>query len=582
MVQAEIDKNTDPKSLQVNSSYNTITSLLNQMVGGTMLVLPLLFNQNGIIGGFFNMMITGIIEWRANLIYIDHFKEKEFDYQDTILRILGPKYEKLFKWVKWLYLFFIIMIYFYMIVLQLYDVFLFFFEISHLSTDYFVPPTDKNQFVFDRFSIPYMTLISFAICFGLVSLKNLSFLIVIAGYGVWTIISFVVFILIVFFDQLFSNKNFAHDVSDITLFSWDIGKLAGTGAMAFAVHINTASGVKCNKNQNNNKRDVSIVYLCGFLIYEIIGVLGALGIKSMGCDIESANTITDCFSSTNVATLLVIIIYVSHLISAFPIYYKLSRDGLLVLLFGEKEVSQKTKQMIDIGTLTLFAIIANIPKLSPDDIMSLNGSVCCFFYVYLIPLMMDFQCYHGGNKLMMKIKRSLSTAGFIHGDNRPRFLSTKEQQLKLQHYNEEFERERFLSQAQDKQKVLENAKLNLDSENQQSLISNDEKRQRELDEERQQIEKLKEEAKNKNIDEIQQTEEQIKEERERRGEDKDDEHFEIGRKYSCNNHDEDESNKTAKVIIYSIIGLIGLAILLYEIVIVTEQLIKSFYKKQNE
>lgn len=93
-----------------------------------------------------------------------------------------------------------------------------------------------------------MTLISFVICYGLVSLKNLSFLIVIAGYGVWTIISFVAFIVVFFFYELIGNHDFFHNVSDITLFSWDIGKLAGTAAMAFAVHINTASGVKCNKN----------------------------------------------------------------------------------------------------------------------------------------------------------------------------------------------------------------------------------------------------------------------------------------------------------------------------------------------
>lgn len=34
MVQADIDPNADPKSLQVNSSISTIGSLINQMVGG--------------------------------------------------------------------------------------------------------------------------------------------------------------------------------------------------------------------------------------------------------------------------------------------------------------------------------------------------------------------------------------------------------------------------------------------------------------------------------------------------------------------------------------------------------------------
>jgi len=54
--------------------------MVNQMVGGTMLVLPLLFTDNGLIGGFINMGITGLISMWANVIYIDHLKPKEFDF----------------------------------------------------------------------------------------------------------------------------------------------------------------------------------------------------------------------------------------------------------------------------------------------------------------------------------------------------------------------------------------------------------------------------------------------------------------------------------------------------------------------
>lgn len=45
-----------------------------------MLVLPLLFSMNGIIGGSLNLLITGIISTKANLIYVDHLKEKEMDF----------------------------------------------------------------------------------------------------------------------------------------------------------------------------------------------------------------------------------------------------------------------------------------------------------------------------------------------------------------------------------------------------------------------------------------------------------------------------------------------------------------------
>lgn len=120
---------------------------------------------------------------------------------------------------------------------------------SEKAEKYYVPTKEENQFVFDRFSIPYMTFITFALCWFMVSIKELSFLVKIAGYGVWTIISFCVFIVYVFFNSMFIHgvDNWSHNVSNIEIFTMNMGGLAGTGAMAFAVHINSASAAKCNK-----------------------------------------------------------------------------------------------------------------------------------------------------------------------------------------------------------------------------------------------------------------------------------------------------------------------------------------------
>lgn len=49
-----------------------------------MLVLPLLFSNIGIIGGAMVMFVTGTISCKANLIYIEHFKPSEIDYQNSI------------------------------------------------------------------------------------------------------------------------------------------------------------------------------------------------------------------------------------------------------------------------------------------------------------------------------------------------------------------------------------------------------------------------------------------------------------------------------------------------------------------
>lgn len=45
--------------------------------------------------------------------------------------------------------------------------------------------------------------------------------------------------------------------------------------------------------------------------------------------------------------------------------------------------------------------------------MSINGAVCCFFFIYLIPIVMHIKCYKGNNTLLKKAKRSLSIIGII-------------------------------------------------------------------------------------------------------------------------------------------------------------------------
>lgn len=52
--------------------------------------------------------------------------------------------------------------------------------------------------------------------------------------------------------------------------------------------------------------------------------------------------------------------------------------------------------------------IKSIPGLKPDDITNFNGALCCFFFVYLIPIVMHLVCYHGKNSFLRKLQRKVS------------------------------------------------------------------------------------------------------------------------------------------------------------------------------
>lgn len=80
-----------------------------------MLVLPILFYYNGLIGATLNMTITGIISCKTCMMYIDHLKPKEQDYNESIIRILGKRYETLYRVSKGCYLILLVLTYFLLI-----------------------------------------------------------------------------------------------------------------------------------------------------------------------------------------------------------------------------------------------------------------------------------------------------------------------------------------------------------------------------------------------------------------------------------------------------------------------------------
>jgi hypothetical protein len=80
-------------------------------------------------------------------------------------------------------------------------------------------------------------------------IKDFVLLVKIASYGILSIISYCIFIIYVFATNMSSSDGYREYAKEhpITLFSWDIGSLAGVAALAFTVHVNSASVIRCNR-----------------------------------------------------------------------------------------------------------------------------------------------------------------------------------------------------------------------------------------------------------------------------------------------------------------------------------------------
>ena len=88
----------------LNPSWSTIFTLVNSMIGGTMLTLPILFRTSGILTGLLVLFVSGIISYKTCRIYVLHMSEAENSIEETIKRLLSRKWENFFKGLTGIYL----------------------------------------------------------------------------------------------------------------------------------------------------------------------------------------------------------------------------------------------------------------------------------------------------------------------------------------------------------------------------------------------------------------------------------------------------------------------------------------------
>ena len=63
----------------------TIVAIMNGMIGGTILVLPLLFMSAGILPSIISLVLIGLVNYISSKICIDHLAD-DADLPDTLNR----------------------------------------------------------------------------------------------------------------------------------------------------------------------------------------------------------------------------------------------------------------------------------------------------------------------------------------------------------------------------------------------------------------------------------------------------------------------------------------------------------------
>lgn len=111
----------------------------------------------------------------------------------------------------------------------------------------------------------------------------------------------------------------------------------------------------------------------------------------------NAQTIIDCFPNGSWQPLIVSIMYLLGLVTVFPCFMDVSRKRLFSA-FSPHPITDRQRLIFNIGFMIIafvFEILAPYIKLS--DIMNFTGAIFCFFFVYLIPVALQFRCLYSNN-----------------------------------------------------------------------------------------------------------------------------------------------------------------------------------------
>ena len=401
------------------SSYQTIFSIWNTMIGSSIVSIPYNVYCAGIIPTIFIGLLYGFICYLTCAVVVK-LGGKEEDFAMVVYNYFyysfGPKTAKVGKILQ--ITFNLMMntgatfIYFLIINQNFYPCICLFLKLFNIDID----ANDLTPH-FNKFSLIYCSLIVSVIVFPLVILKELHFLQKFNSYGIYFVSLLLIFVIYTGISSLATdsfhfeykeNKKGSKD-RNLFLFGENIGLLSGTLSIGLFCHSVILPLMKNNRSQENNQRDLFFGYLCVTLTYIIIGIMGYIGFSGSEFSSEFEKNWFRFFDSDNYFILFLRILNVIQLISIFPILFFVVRSQLFSTFF--KSYINKTIPIIIFSVILLILCIIILYFFYDllAELIGFIGAGAALVLVYTIaPItnMIDYYIRHQSIKEIEKIKNN--------------------------------------------------------------------------------------------------------------------------------------------------------------------------------
>lgn len=397
----EVFQSNSNSSKKVKSII-TILSIWNTMMGSGIISFPYSVYNAGIIPSIFLFIIYGLIGFYTCYIVIK-IGIKDNDFCDTVYKyfsIFGGNFGKFGKYLNVIFSLStnigFCFVYFIIINQNL------FLCINELLKILGISSSDDLTPSFSHFSLIYCGIIILIILFPLLILKDISVLIKINSFGIYSLILLLIFIIyrgiysfkitIFKFDYIKNKEN--SQIRYIKLLGENPSLLAGTISLGLLSHSLILPLIQNNKNQKNNTRDLFISFCLVIITYIIIGYFGYFGFSASDMPIIFKDNWFTMFPSNNIFMIILRIINIMQLLSVFPVFVYVIRIQFFGIFFNNNFPSYVHIVFFTIIFAFFCCVILYFLYNKLGTFMGFLGAFNGLFLMFIIPIIINMIYYN--------------------------------------------------------------------------------------------------------------------------------------------------------------------------------------------
>jgi sodium-coupled neutral amino acid transporter 9 len=352
------------------ASLGVVLSLINAMIGSIILVLPLLFLQSGVASASIVVVVIGGLSCYSCSLFLQHLLPNEADIPQSLGRHFRRRLTfmpRLYSLASFLNLTLTCLVYYFLINLQ---------WASLLGLH------GEQAYQYVLYSVNSLILLA-----GVVFSDYFGVALRVACYGAISVLTY--FGLVVW---LFATNPERRELPP--LFSTNVVSISGCMSLVFSIQMVFVPMVtRVDLTRREQSKCLYLSFLLGGVIYIALGVCGAYGIIGRTKNYTTQDSLLDFFNRRDSFPYAVEIAFLLHLYSIYPCYVSVARTRLREVLSIEAPDGPACGVAFAVVLLAVSTCL-QFTDFKLSELMSLNGSICAFFYTYLIPAVIHVKCQY--------------------------------------------------------------------------------------------------------------------------------------------------------------------------------------------